>query len=345
MPTLYVTEPGAVVRRRAGSLVVTVDADRASSTISETENATLLMEFEPCRLEMIALVGRVHITSEATRLSLDQGIAVSWLSRSGKLLGRMVPELSRTADLRLHQFRMTEDHTAAMILCRAFIDAKLANASAVLSSIRSNRPGEPRFSAAISHLHGVRKRVAVAKDRDSLLGFEGEGASRYFSAFGLAFSGDIGFEVRRRRPPPDPANALLSLGYVLLANLITGTLEARGFDPYAGFLHTPRSGRPGLALDLIEEFRHPVVDRFVLRLCNRRQFRPTCFEADRGTSGLRLTRAGLRRFFREWEACLDARMVGLAEHLSVEQVIQRQVDRLASHVRGRDAYQPVLLRG
>ena len=344
MPTLYVTEPGAVLRRRAGSLVVTVDRDSAPADPDRDKPSATLLEVEPHRLEMIGLVGHVHITAEATRLCLDKGIAVAWLSRNGDLLGRLVPELSRTADLRLQQFRTFDDDAAALAIGRSAIAAKIGNAAAFLTALRSNRPGEPRFPETIAHLHRLRGQIARTPTRETLLGLEGEAARRYFSVLGLAFSGEIGFENRHRRPPPDPANALLSLGYVLLINLIAGLLEARGLDPYLGFLHTRRSGRPSLALDMAEEFRHPAVDRLVLRLCNRKQMRLDCFETDPARPGVRLTRDGLKRFFREWEASLDAPMAGLADKTTVERALTRQVDGLAAHLRGQDTYRPLLLR-
>ena len=332
------------MRRRAGSLIITCEKRTSSPEKRGDGRKSILLEVEPRRLEMIGLVGRVHMTAEATRMCLDNGIAVSWISRGGALLGRLVPELSRTADLRLHQFRTIENTATAMELGRRFVDAKLANAAALLSTLRSNRPGEPRFGVTISHLERLRERISTTKDRETLLGFEGEGAAQYFSVLGLAFSGSIKFEARRRRPPPDPANALLSLGYVVLTNLIASILEARGLDPYLGVLHTLRSGRPSLALDIIEEFRHPIVDRFVLRLCNRRQFRPDSFETDAKTSGIRLKRDSLKQFFREWEGMIDARMVGLDDNISVEQAVRRQVDRLAAHMRGREPYQALVIK-
>ena len=344
MATLYVTESGAVVRRRAGSLIVTREERGSSPEKRDGDRKSVLLEVEPRRLEMIGLVGRVHMTSEATRMCLDNGIAVSWLSRRGAFLGRLVPELSRTADLRLCQFRTIENTASAMELGRCFIDAKLSNAAALLSTLRSNRPGEPRFGATIGHLERLRERISKTTDRETLLGFEGEGAAQYFSVLGLAFSDNIKFETRRRRPPPDPANALLSLGYVLLTNLIASILEARGFDPYLGVLHTSRSGRPSLALDMIEEFRHPLVDRFVLRLCNRRQFKPENFKTDAKTSGVRLKRDSLKQFFREWEEMINVRMAGLDDDLSVEEAVRRQVDRLAAHIRGREPYQALLIK-
>ena len=344
MPSLYVTEPGAVVRRRAGSIIVTLDKDPdGPGPLSKRRRE--LIEVEPHRLEMVGLVGHVHITADVTRLCLERGIAVAWFTRSGDFLGRLVPELSRTADLRLRQFRLADNRAAAINLGRVFIDTKLRNAAATISAVRSNRPGESRFSDAIFHLRRLREGLTNAKARDAVMGIEGEGARRYFQVLGLAFSGPIQFESRKRRPPPDPANALLSLGYVLLANMLASLLEARGFDPYLGILHTVRSGRPSLALDLMEELRHPLVDRFVLRLCNRRQLTLEHFERDEQRGGVRLIREGLKYFFRSWEEYLDAPMPGVDSDLTVEQIAALQVDRLAAHVRGSEIYQPLLLRG
>jgi len=265
MPTLYVTEPGAVVRRSVASLVVTVKRRRVDGTGRREEE---LAEVEPHRLEMIGLIGRAHITSDATRLCLEKGIAVSWFTRGGDFVGRLVPEISRTADLRLAQYRLAHDGDAALALSRAVVGAKLRNAAAVLSALRANRPGRTTLGQAIHDLRVSAARCAEAKAVDVLMGIEGDGARVYFGALGDCFSGEISFGVRARRPPPDPANALLSFGYVLLGNMLASLLEARGFDPYLGFFHTVRSGRPSLALDLLEELRHPLVDRLVVRVCN-----------------------------------------------------------------------------
>ena len=342
IPALYVTEPGAVIRYRTGSLIVTLD-DRSVSTDGSHSNRKLLLEVEPHRVETIGLVGRVHVTARATRLCLEEGIPVFWMKRSGKLLGRLVPELSKTADLRLHQYRMFDESSSALAIGRLFIEAKIANAAALISAIRSNRTGSREFGAAISALESLRVRAASACDRNSLMGIEGDAARRYFHVLRLAFSGPIKFSGRKRRPPPDPANALLSFGYVLLGNLVTSLLEARGFDPYLGMLHTVRSGRPSLALDVMEEFRHPVVDRLVLRICNRRQFAPEDFEESE-VKGVRLTKDALRRYFREWEAHLDAPMAGTGTGDSVLRRVQVQVDRLAAHVRGGEVYQPLRIK-
>ncbi len=343
MLTLYVTEPAAVVRRSAGSIIVTLDKDPDGSG-PLPERRRRLIEVEPHRLELIALVGRAHITLDATRLCLEQGIAIAWFRRNGDFVGRLVPELSRTADLRLAQFRLADDERQALPLAQTFVAAKLHNAVGVLAALRSNRRNEPTLGRAITELKALAAKVSQTSTREVLLGFEGDAARRYFSGLKIGFTSDIRFTGRVRRPPPDPANALLSFGYVLLANALASLLEARGFDPYLGFMHVVRSGRPSLSLDLLEELRHPVVDRFVLRACNLRQLRPTHFEADPKRGGVRLTQAGLRIFFSIWETFMDTPLPGIGDNISPEDLIRRQADRLADHVRGREPYQPLLLR-
>ena len=343
MPTLYVTEPRSVVRRSVGSVVVTLNED-PDGPGPLPERQRRLLEVEPHRLELIALVGRVHITADALQLCLEQGIAVAWFRANGNFMGRLVPELSRTADLRLAQFRMADDEPQALALAQTLVAGKLHNAVGILTALRSNRRDQPALGQAIGELKAMADTVAQAASREVLLGFEGDAARRYFAGLRLGFTGAIGFAGRARRPPPDPANALLSFGYVLLGNVLASLLEAGGFDPYLGFMHKVRSGRPSLALDLLEELRHPVVDRFVLRVCNRGQLRPEHFEAGDERGGVRLTREGMRIFFRTWEAFMDTPLPGIEEEISPEELLRRQVDRLADHVRDRAPYQPLLLR-
>ena len=300
-----------------------------------------LIEVEPHRLELVALIGRVHITSSATQMCLEQGIAVSWFRRNGDFLGRLVPELSRTADLRLAQFNLIRDERRSLRLAQVFIVAKLRSAIDMLWDIRSNRAGTPELGEAIRGLKAMATSVPEAASKEELLGIEGSAARYYFGGLRKGFDGGMPFPGRARRPPPDPVNALLSFGYVIVVNALASLLEARGFDPYVGFLHAVRSGRPSLALDLTEELRHPVVDRFVLKVCNRRQLRPEHFAADSNSGGVRLTRKGMRTFFGAWERYMDSPLPGLMERITPEGLMRRQADRLAAHVRGRATYEPM----
>jgi len=344
LPVLYVTEPGAVVRVSGESFVVTMDddPDGPSGPLPETRNR--LLEVEPHRIEAIVMIGGVHITSSAMHRSLDRGIDIAWLTRGGRLRGRAVSPSSRTADLRLKQYAAATEAATKLERARSVVSAKLRSAAEVLEDIQDNEPGNRELAAAIAELRRAAEEAAAADSVPSLLGIEGAGTRTFFSAYGQAFKGEITFQGRERRPPPDPANALLSFGYVLLGNHLAGLLEARGFDPCIGFFHELRPGRASLALDLLEELRHPVVDRFVLRSCNLRMLRPEHFEPDERRGGVRLTRDGMKRFFLEWEAHLrrPLREIGAAAGITPLELMRRQVEALAADLRGAQRYAPFL---
>ncbi|MEO5365634.1 MAG: CRISPR-associated endonuclease Cas1 [Magnetococcus sp. WYHC-3] len=349
MPTLYVTEQGTTVRLSGGSLHVTRDEDPDHGG-SLPPARTVLMDVEPHRLEVIVLVGRVHITRDAVALCLERGIGVAWLAWNGRLLGRLVPEGARSGDLRLAQYRLALDPAASGEWARLCVAAKVANAAAVLRGIRSNQPGLAGYSEALRELAALPERLAACRDGAERLGVEGLASRIYFGVLGAGFRGEIGFSGRQRRPPPDPANALLSFGYVLFGNLIGAAVEARGLDPAVGFLHALRPGRASLALDLLEEFRHPVVDRFVMRTLNLRMLRPEHFEPDpEEHGGVRLTREGLKLFFRSWGEHLDqplpdAEAGAEGGEFTPVALLRRQVDRVAMALRTGEPYRPFLLR-
>jgi CRISPR-associated protein Cas1 len=276
-------------------------------------------------------------------------ITVSLLDGGGNLAARVLPPEARTADLRLHQYALHHQPEERLIRARSVVAAKLYNAAAVLRAIRSNQPNAD-IARAIAEVDDTASTVADVTNPESLLGLEGNGARQYFGGLRRAFIADIAFTGRARRPPPDPANSMLSFGYVLLGNRIAGLLEARGVDPCLGFFHELRPGRPSLALDLLEELRHPVVDRLVLRLCNLRKVKPELFEPDaERPGGVRLTLDGRRLFLDEWEnhlaKALREQGTPPEQRLDVYRLIQRQVDRFVADLRGGEPYRPFRFGG
>jgi CRISPR-associated protein Cas1 len=348
MPVLYVTEQDATVRVSAKSLVVTLDVEAEGKDGAEAVRHRRLIEVEPHRLEMIGLVGRTHITSDALHLCLEMGIDISWFAWNGCYLGRIVPKLSRSGDLRLRQYGTLQDSAACQKWARRTVDAKVANCREVLQDIRSNDSQNQVLAEAVRELARLQSLLAGSDSPERLLGLEGSAARVYFQALGSAFRAEIIFDHRERRPPPDPANALLSFAYVLLGNRLGGMLEARGLDPALGFFHEAGGGRPSLALDLLEEFRAPVVDRFVLRSCNLRILRKDMFEPDQeNIGGVRLTKDGLKTFFQEWEAHLlrPLREKDGDSRLAVLPLLERQIERVVADLRGTEAYRPFLYGG
>lgn len=345
MANLYITQSRSTVRATGESLVVTVPPHHGPESAEMVRGQTT--RIPSASIEGISLVGSVHITADALQHCFRNGIAIAWLSRGGRLLGRVEPSHARCGDLKLAQYRTYLDSGRRLALARQTIGAKLANALILLERVQNNDPRNAEIKRALAATRALVPRVAVADRPEVLLGLEGAATRAYFCGYAAAFRGGITFAGRKRQPPPDPANALLSFGYVLLCNLLVAALEARGLDPSIGFFHELRSGKPCLALDLMEEIRQPLVDAFVLTACNLRLLRPEHFEVDEETAGgVRLTREGLKLFFPAWEKALSQE-VGVTDDAvrsSFRDLVRRQVDRIALAMRGTADYVPVLLR-
>ncbi|MBF0321530.1 MAG: CRISPR-associated endonuclease Cas1, partial [Magnetococcales bacterium] len=192
MPSLYVTEQGATVRHAGESLQVTLDVE-AGGGPSSAATRSVLFGVASHRLEMIGLVGRVHITSNATQLCLEQGIGVAWFGWNGRFLGRMVPAAAKSGDLRLAQYRRAADPLAALTMAREIVAGKCANAVAVLRGIQANYPGQPALAEAIRDLRAAVAGVAECPCGEQLLGIEGSAARTYFGGFREGFRGEMGF--------------------------------------------------------------------------------------------------------------------------------------------------------
>ena len=190
------------------------------------------------------------------------------------------------------------------------------------------RGAAPKLTAAIG-------RAEATADLDTLRGIEGQAARGYFAAYRAAFDPAWAFTDRNRRPPRDPINALLSLGYSLLTQNVMTALEGVGLDPYLGYFHSEVYNRPALALDLVEEFRAPVVDSLTLWLANRRILRPEDFRPGEG-GGVELTDRGLREYLGQFSRKLESAVLvrELERKLSYRKLLEVQARRLARVVTG-----------
>jgi CRISPR-associated protein Cas1 len=182
------------------------------------------------------------------------------------------------------------------------------------------------------------KTVERASDLDSLRGLEGAAAARYVGAFGTMVPERFGFASRNRRPPRDPLNALLSFGYVLAGNEIQALLDAMGFDPYYGFYHQPDYGRASLALDLLEEFRPALIDRFSISLLNLGGLDVDDF-ATTPERGCFLRPEGLKRYFVAWERELSTPFAVEEGEASYHELFRRQAERLARSLMDGEGYE------
>lgn len=232
--------------------------------------------------------------------------SVVFLKPSGKFLYKVTGKAYGNIMLRREQYRMCDDDRCFEV-AKNMISAKIANSSAVLSrAVRdhSERIDTEKFKNTIQTLQNNKILAYQCDSPDSLRGIEGESALRYFSLFDdmiLKNKEDFFYKERSRRPPMDNVNSLLSFTYSLLTSICVSALETVGLDPYAGFFHTERPERCSLALDLIEELRAPLADRFVLTLINNRVFSGKEFLKKENGSVI-LTDDSRREFISKWES-------------------------------------------
>ena len=228
-------------------------------------------------LEGIVCFGFAGASPGLMHLCCERGVALSFLTRYGKFMGRVTGKVSGNVLLRRSQYKWSDDEVIATRLAKRFIVAKIINSRAVLHRVLRDHPEAidiDLITTTIKKIAYSVKLLEKANNLDEVRGLEGQAANLYFSGFNqLILSQKDGFYMksRNRRPPLDRINALLSFLYTLLVHEVTAALESVGLDPQVGFLHRDRPGRPSLALDLMEELRPHFADRLVVTLINRNQ--------------------------------------------------------------------------
>jgi CRISPR-associated protein Cas1 len=281
----------------------------------------------------------VHHGVEVTQAAMERisalGVPLTFLNREGRISSRLCPPWRNDPAPRLEQARAHLDFHTRLLLARRWVDAKLANAAAVISRHASNYP-DPELLRAAAKIRKIRSRAAQCKSIDRLMGYEGAAGRTYFSVFNRMLRADWAeFTGRNRRPPRDPVNALLSYTYAILANELQALIEGVGLDPYIGFLHGSASRRASLALDLMEPFRPVLADRLCLRLINLGTLKPEHFQDNLPQPGILLTRDGRLAVLDAvvpWsDQCDDTLSTSLN---SPRGLLTREVERLAAAAKG-----------
>lgn len=257
-------------------------------------------------LEGIVAFGSAGVSPALMGKCLSAQISLVFMDRNGRFQARVEGETNGNVLLRRKQYRLADDAAISLEIARNMITGKIYNSRWVLErTMRDHAMRIPMdtFQAKSKFLQINLQKAVHAESMDELRGIEGESASVYFSVFDdmiLQQKQDFVFHGRSRRPPLDKVNAMLSFAYSLLTNQCAAALEQVGLDCYVGFMHTDRPGRRSLALDLIEEFRALMCDRFVLMLINKRMIDKSAFmEAEDGA--VLLTAEGRRTFLQAWQ--------------------------------------------
>lgn len=303
MATLYVTEPGARVEKEYGRVLVTKEDE-------------VLLAVPAAQVTEVVLMSGVGVTTPAMLSLLDNGVGLTLISSGGRLRGRLIAAEARNLPLRHKQYARSSEAKFALEISRTIVAGKLRNCRTLARRMaRGRRLGKadsaqkeagPTEAASpetaadlletqIGRITHALAQVPTAKTLDELRGLEGSGSHAYFHILRAALREEMSFDKRTRRPPKDPANALLSLAYTLLTNALFTACEVAGLDPYDGFFHADKYGRPSLALDLVEEFRPVVADSAVLTAVNNRMVTADDFEHE-AEGGVHMAGRSLRAF-------------------------------------------------
>lgn len=337
--TLFVTHDGSYLRKNHNTVVVEVERQ-------------VRVQVPLVHLAGIVCVGRAIVSPELLGACVASNIHVSFFGRTGRFLARVEGIPGGNVLLRRAQYRSADREDAALAISRCIVVGKVFNSRHLVARAKRDSEDAERkdsFSEAETQLSLLLRRADNAASLDELRGIEGLSARIYFSVLSCFLKRDVeAFSIARRtrQPPRDRTNALLSFGYALLLHDCAGALAGVGLDPAVGFLHTERPGRLSLALDLMEEFRTPVVDRLVVSLINRGQIQANDLRED-PSGGWSLTDAGRKTFIAAYQDAkqTDVTHPVLEQKISWGRVPHLQALLLARHLRGDiPAYPPFTLR-
>ena len=289
MAVIYVKEQGAVVKRLGERIVV-------------SKNTMTLLDIPAFQIDNLALIGNVQITTQAMHMLMENGVDVSHFTYGGKYLGHTAAESSRNIFLRFEQYAFYQDMERRMNMARLLVSGKISNQIALIRNHRFTEGYDWRVDVA--RMEELRQTLPERKTPNEILGVEGLCSNIYFKAFGHMIKGDFAFNGRNRRPPRDPINVIISLAYTLLTKEMVSALDAESYETYLGFLHGIRYGRKSLALDMIEQFRQPAVDRLVLLLFGKRMLGKYDFEFPEEGRVI-LTEDGFKKFCAEYERWMN----------------------------------------
>lgn len=337
--TLYVVSQGAYVAKEGETVVVRLD--------HETK-----LQLPILAIGSIVCFGQISCSPALMHFCGERGVSISFLSEQGRFLAKVVGPVHGNVLVRREQYRRADDDAATRAIAVPIIAAKVMNGRASILRALRDRPeadGTDVLKRAAVTLSALVSQLPSCESLDSARGIEGASAREYFAALDSMIvqqKEDFFFHERSRRPPLDRVNALLSFVYTLVMHDVVGALECAGLDPAVGFLHRDRPGRAGLALDLMEELRTWLADRFVLSLINLRQIAADDFQVMEN-GAVWLQQEGRKRLLAAYQKRKQEELMHpfLEEKVRIGLIPHLQAQLLARHLRGDlDAYPPFVWR-
>jgi CRISPR-associated protein Cas1 len=304
MSTLYLTEQGSKLRKTSQRLVV-------------EKGGTTLLEVPAFDIDRVLIFGAVQLSTQAISFLLNSGIDVSFLSVHGRLKGKLTPVQSKNVFLRLAQYDRYKDDEFKVTIAKNIVVAKQKNLRTLILRYQRNHP-EIDFVSELDTITNALVSIQNKSTISSIMGLEGASTGAYYRCFAKMLSHNFAFVKRTKHPPT-------------------------GFDPFIGFLHGLRYGRQSLPLDLVEEFRYPVIDGLVLTLINNRSIKEADFHKESNGAVL-LNKDSFRRFLSHYEERMEKPFKVQDSYTSYRKLFRMQVEHLEHAVINRGLYQPFLVR-
>src|SRR5690625_24365 len=333
--TLYITNENYYLSRERENIVI-----RAEEKV--------IRRFPIHILEGVVCFNYTGVSPGVIQLCNDNQISITFLTPNGRFQGKFIGLTNGNVLLRRDKYRIADDERS-LDIAKNCIEAKIINSRKVFLRLRRDHLKESNeaITSLIDYFKLQAIKIRECNDKDSLRGIEGDVARNYFQNFDeliLTQKEDFKFVLRTRRPPLNRVNAMLSFLYSMLTYEVQAALETVGLDSYVGFFHTDRPGRPGLALDLIEELRAYLVDRLVVTMINRNQISKNDFE-EKENQAVLLNDKGREKVLKQWQKRKQQEILHpfIKEKIPIGLIPYVQAQLLSRHIRGDiEAYPPFI---
>lgn len=318
MSVVYITEQGLSLQLKDNQIRV-------------MRNREFVMNIPLFTVERVIIQGITHLSTNLMTWLMKENVDLVFLSKHGEFRGRLCGRFNSSVKLRSRQYRASENEGERLTLARQFVRGKLKNQHHYL--IRIQRRTLAWDARQIDHA------VDGALTLDQLRGVEGNFSRKYWQEFGEVIKEPLKFTGRKKHPPPDPVNIMLSYLYTLLYSNVSAVIQAVGLDPYRGFLHDDRHSHLALASDLMEEFRTPVVDAVVVNVVNRGMITDSHFKKDENKK-YKMEPHAASILIEQYQLKMAERVPYEEQKLNYYQILEKQCRRLGRHLFGMDEYHP-----
>lgn len=298
-------------------------------------------------LEVIEVFGKVQITTQCIEECLKRGVNILYYSTNGAYYGRLISTNHVNVQRQRLQAERTKDLDFRIALSKRLIDAKIRNQIVVMR--RYARHGNYNVERSVVEMQNMYKKLENAKSIEQVMGYEGTAAKTYFRELGRMIDSQFAFSGRTRRPPKDPFNSLISLGYSIILNEFYGKIEGKGLNPYFGVMHSDHEKHPTLASDLMEEWRAVLIDSLALSMLNGHELCKDDFYTETEQPGVFLEKDGFKKYIQKLENKFrtETRYLSYIDYsVSFRRAMDLQINQFVKVLETNDVelYHPVVIR-